>query len=64
MFMPEKIDRISAISLEGIEKIKSEKNYQKHGLNNHASLQTGYNAFKRVQISHFAHKMLHKCLAK
>ena len=48
MFMPEKIDRISAISLEGIEKIKSEKNYQKYGLNNHASLQTGYNAFKRV----------------
>lgn len=62
--MPEKIDRISAISLEGIEKIKSEKNYQKYGLNNHASLQTGYNAFKRVQISHFAHKMLHKCLTK
>ena len=29
MFMPEKIDRISAISLEGIEKIKSEKKLPK-----------------------------------
>ena len=41
MFMLEKINRISAISLEASRRKNLKKNDQKHGLNNHASLRTG-----------------------